>query len=360
MSFSGNFKIFNTYDNSGLRAQFAASARYLERNRDDAKKLFSEIISSPRFDEAEQIDTILSERLLGLKSSLTSSGNATAMLRASSGHTLLASLSEKMSGISSLETLKNFQEMDKKEMQEKFAKIFKKTTQNSPLEVIISSEKISESSSKNLQKFGENPLTIKNADFVEHRKNEAWIADLAVGYCAYSVKTVPGNHEDAPLLTLLAQFLRDGYLHSAIREQGGAYGAGAKYDPAAESFNFFSYRDPRIEGTFVDFEKSITWLLENNHDEERLSEAKIGVIARADVPKSPAAEAQSDVSASFSRITREDENRVRGIILDATIDDLKKLAKKYFSNFREASRVVITGKQNRSECEKLGFEIKEL
>ena len=41
--------------------------------------------------------------------------------------------------------------------------------------------------------------------------------------------------------------------HTAIREQGGAYGGGASYNAGRGSFSFYSYRDPRVEGTLKDF-----------------------------------------------------------------------------------------------------------
>lgn len=241
-------------------------------------------------------------------------------------------------------------------MREIFEKNFKKFTENSEKTIIVAKEKFADSKHENSVKF-EN---ISAENFTPYRTNEAWLTDLAVGYCAMSVRAVPSYHEDTPLFILLGQFLRDGYLHSAIREQGGAYGSGANYDAASESFRFFSYRDPRIEGTFADFENAITWLLENDHDEERLDEAKIGVIARVDAPQSPSSSAFADAFYELTGYTNEIQNRERAKVLDATIDDLKNLAKKYLMNLQDASRVVITGKQNREICEKMGFEIYEL
>ncbi len=54
---------------------------------------------------------------------------------------------------------------------------------------------------------------------------------------------------------ILAAYLRNGFLHSAIREKGGAYGGGASYDGNACSFRFYSYRDPRLAETFNDLKR---------------------------------------------------------------------------------------------------------
>ena len=66
----------------------------------------------------------------------------------------------------------------------------------------------------------------------------------------------PGGFEPHLALMILGGFLRNGFLHRAIREQGGAYGGGAGYDSNACAFRFFSYRDPRLAETFADFKKS--------------------------------------------------------------------------------------------------------
>ena len=234
--------------------------------------------------------------------------------------------------------------------------LYQKALQNNAWTLTIAKENFV----KNEENVTSTAREFLSENFEPFRTNEAWLTDLAVGYCALAVKVVPIEHEDAPLFVLLGQFLRDGFLHTAIREQGGAYGSGAGYDAESESFRFFSYRDPRIQGTFEDFENSIRWLLENDHAEERLDEAKIGVIAKIDTPSSPAKEALADAILRLRGYTKEAQNRNRTKILDATIDDLKRIAREYLSDLTSASRVVITGKQNREECKKMGFEITEL
>lgn len=97
--------------------------------------------------------------------------------------------------------------------------------------------------------------------------------------------------------------------------------------------------------------------MENDHDEEKLNEAKIGVIARADTPSSPAKEAKRDAIQKIQNISDEDRNTARATILNATIDDLKRVAHTYLSDLESASRVVITGKQNEEIVKKMGFDI---
>ena len=87
------------------------------------------------------------------------------------------------------------------------------------------------------------------------------MVDSQVNFCAWALPTVTMCHEDAAALAVLGGVLRNGYLHTAIREKGGAYGAGATHDSSLACFKFYSYRDPRVEGTFKDFAGSVDWVL---------------------------------------------------------------------------------------------------
>ena len=356
MNFSASWTLYQKYGEKNLHGYFSASAKFLERNTAEAMNIFEKVLKTAKFHETEQMKNIFNEKLLTMKSALTSSGNATAMRRASHGHTLAANISEKIGGIDALSVLKNFLKKSDAEMVEISENLYQKALQNNAWTLTIAKENFV----KNEENVASTAGEFLSENFEPFRTNEAWLTDLAVGYCALAVKVVPIEHEDAPLFVLLGQFLRDGFLHTAIREQGGAYGSGAGYDAESESFRFFSYRDPRIQGTFEDFENSIKWLLESDHAEERLDEAKIGVIAKIDTPSSPAKEALADAILRLRGYTKETQNRNRTKILDATIDDLKRIAREYLSDLTSASRVVITGKQNREECEKMGFEITEL
>src|SRR5690625_7930993 len=90
---------------------------------------------------------------------------------------------------------------------------------------------------------------------------QLWSTHTQVNFCATAYPTVPADHEDAAALTVLGGYLRNGYLHRAIRAQGGAYGGGASHDDARGAFRFYAYRDPRLEATLADFPASRPWPL---------------------------------------------------------------------------------------------------
>lgn len=323
-------------------------SRFLAKNTETSLKNLDSLIHTARFDEIDQIRMILDERILNIKAELVSNGHRTAMQRAGSKNTLKAALAEELGGITFWQNLKNFVKKSDTEIHILLANSFESMTKNIPISITIATEEFFENTNTTAQKYRD-----MSENFDKKTINEAWLTDLGVGYCAVAIPTIDPQHEDMPLLVLLGKFLWDGYLHSAIRERGGAYGSGANYDARSHCFRFFSYRDPRIEGTFEDFRSSIDWFLNTDHEIERLDEAKMGIIASLDTPKMPAQDALSDAIRHLKGYSDEQRNYERQKVLDATIDDLKRITKAYLSDWSQANRVVITGKQNREIVEKM-------
>ena len=151
--------------------------------------------------------------------------------------------------------------------------------------------------------------------------------------------------------------LRNGYLHSAIREKGGAYGSGATQDSHNKVFKFFSYRDPRCSETFNDFAKSREWALKNI-TAEHLEEGVLGVISSIDKPLSPYGEAMNDFSNTLDNKDKDKRLHFRSRVKDCTVNELVNVAGKYL--FNESKKSLIAGESYIDEIKKLNFEIKNI
>ena len=184
-----------------------------------------------------------------------------------------------------------------------------------------------------------------------------WITGAQVTYCAEAFPTVDFFHEDAPALSILGAVLRNGYLHSAIREKGGAYGAGAMQDSNNKIFKFFSYRDPRCTATFEEFKKSREWSLKNI-TQEQLDEGILGIISSIDKPLSPFGEAMSDFSMNLDKKHLEKRLKMRSMVKNCTIEDLINVSQKYL--FSDSRKSVIAGKNHIEEMRLMNFEIRNI
>jgi len=181
-----------------------------------------------------------------------------------------------------------------------------------------------------------------------------------VNFTAKAYQTVPYAHPDAPILSVLADFLRNGYLHRAIREQGGAYGGNASYDSDNGAFRFFSYRDPRLVETLADYDRSLTWLQETSHESRVLEEAILGIIARIDRPSSPAGEAKTAFFGNLHGRTPELRRSFRSKILDVKIEDLQRVTEQYLRPELANIAVVSNPKLLEEHADKLGLKLETL
>ena len=201
-----------------------------------------------------------------------------------------------------------------------------------------------------------NAFNVQNY-FDIQQESIGWITGAQVTYCAEAFPTVDFFHDDAPVLSVLGAVLRNGYLHSAIREKGGAYGSGAMQDSNNKVFKFFSYRDPRCSETFEEFKKSREWSLKNI-SQEQLDEGILGIISSIDKPLSPFGEAMSDFSMNLDKKDLEARLRIRSLVKNCTLDDLINVSQKYL--FNESKRSIIAGENYIDEMKKMNFVIRNI
>lgn len=181
-----------------------------------------------------------------------------------------------------------------------------------------------------------------------------WMVDSQVNFCAWALPTVTMEHADAPVLAVLAGVLRNAFLHTAIREKGGAYGAGATQDSALGCFKFYSYRDPRVEGTFADFAASIDWVLQRPAGEDLVEQSVLGLIGSMDRPGSPAGEAKQFFHLDRSGRSRLLRQQFREGLLRTRWADVQRVAAQYLRE-QTGQRAVLAPRGSEALAEKLGF-----
>ena len=324
-----------------MHAVMILSSKGLNRNLGHITRLIEETMESPDFSEVDRIGDLISQSRARVENSITGRGHALASAAASSRMSASAALNNQWSGLQAIVHLKDLDDRiqkDKNELQklsEQFRTIHERIC-NAPREWLIVSEEeqqaaIEKAISSSKLAPNDQSITPFNHSVQSGEVKQAWSANAQVNFCAQALVTVTSGHEDAAALTVLGEYLSNGFLHGAVREKGGAYGGGAGYDGESGAFRFYSYRDPRLQETYQDFDASVEWMLNGDHEKRLLEEAILGIISRIDKPGSPAGEAISNYySERFGR-GADYTRKVRKSILAVTEADLKAVTDRYLT-----------------------------
>ena len=337
----------------------------------DAIQLLKLAFEQLRFDEKDRIIELLQQRKTRWQSRLSGSGHSYAMQTASRQMSALARRDYHNTGLGALNWLSDLvTKIDQDEdayhaLIAELQAIHRKLLQAPKQFLLVCEEHQSDRLVEEVQnvwdklQVNKEPVTLTQVEQVNTANDEAWLIQTNVQFCASAYQAVDVAHADAAPLMVLAAYLRNGFLHSAIREKGGAYGGGASYDGNACSFRFYSYRDPRLAETFNDFEASVQWLLNTEQQPHQLEEAILGLVASMDKPGSPAGEAITACYALLHARTPKFRKMLRERLLNVTLDDLNRVAKQYLLQ-QKPVKAVVAPFAKREELQQLGFSIQQV
>ncbi|PCJ28454.1 MAG: peptidase M16 [SAR86 cluster bacterium] len=356
---SGGISCFSSIRSSNddvqnIKGIIAFSSKCLANKHTQLSELMHATIQNVRFDEDQRLRDLIEQICARKENSITGQGHSLAMSLASSKMSPTALLNHRFGGLEGIAHLKTLRDQLNSEparikVLDKFQQLHSLVLAAKKEFLLIAEPDNQASVISDIDKIWQ-AETSNNSDSklslpsIRETVRQAWTTSTQVNFCAKAYATVPSSHEDNASLQVLAGFLRNGFLHRTIREQGGAYGGGASQDAGSASFKFFSYRDPRLQETLDDFDRAIDWLMTNKHQPHQLEEAILGIIASMDKPASPAGEAkQAYYNHVFDR-SIEYRMTLRKRILNTTVDDLKLVAERYFKP-EQASIGIITNKE---------------
>ena len=367
----GSIRAFSSIRGDGndvqkISAYITFSAKALSRNQAAMSELLQTTLQQVRFDELDRLRELVAQKRARAEQSITGNGHSLAMTAASAGMSPAAKLSQQLGGLAGIAALKDLdnqiaEEHKLKELAAQLAHIHQLVLLAPKQFLIVGEDEQLEKYRQTLSNIW--PAVKTNTNFValtlppvNEQIKEAWLTNTQVNFCAKAYATVPADHPDAAPLTVLGGFLRNGYLHRVIREQGGAYGGGASQDSSIAAFRFYSYRDPRLSETLTDFDAALIWLKETQHTEQALEEAILGVVSSIDKPSSPAGEAKSTYHAELFGRTREKRELFRNRVVKTTLMDLLRVTSTYLRP-ELASIAVVSNASQREKLEALQLTI---
>ncbi len=344
-------------DEQKLKAYLVLSSKALVRNAGAQTQLMRDTLETLRFDECDRIQDLVSQLKARRESSITGNGHGLAMTAACAGMSPIAKINQALGGLSGIRQLKNLSEQiaapeELSKLADQLSAIHSKMLKaERQLLIIAEADRIEPLCSELAplwQDFNATTTSNFSQPAVKEVKKEFWVANSQVNFCAKAYPTVPSDHPDAPVLTVLATYMKNGFLHRVIREQGGAYGGGASQDSNIAAFRFYSYRDPRVVDTLSDFDKSIEWMLNTPVIAQGLEEAILGVVSSIDKPGSPAGEAKQDHHSNVFGRSLAQRRLFRQRVLAVTEADLQRVCERYLSK-GDASVAVLSNAAKATE-----------
>ena len=351
-----------------LSGHLILSAKGLAANQPALCELMEETLDNVRFDELPRLRELVAQSRARRENSITAAGHSLAMSAAAARFSPGALLAHQWGGLEGIRQIKKLdsavaQTQALETLAGQLAAIHRKVTR-APRQFLLVGEQehldsYADAMANSLKTPEPGNVTVFSRPPVCEPVQQLWQTSTQVNFCAQAYPTVPMDHVDAAALSVLGGFLRNGYLHRAIREQGGAYGGGAGQDNGIAAFRFFSYRDPRTEATLADFRASLGWLKQQKHPWQAVEEAILGVVSSIDKPGSPAGDAKSTFHAELNGRTREKRELFRNRVRAVQLDDLLRVAETYLREER-CGTAIITNPDTAVELGKLGLDLEIL
>ncbi|KAM5156938.1 presequence protease, mitochondrial isoform 1-T2 [Mantella aurantiaca] len=353
------------------------SSSCLDRNTPDMMHLWSEIFSSPHFDDEERLRVLVKMIAQDMSNGIPDSGHLYAQVRASRTLTPAGELQEIFKGMDQVKTMKRIADMsDLGPVMRKLSRIRKflllsdsiRCSLNAtPRQISAASKEVerflagiprNKKELKTIRPIVEKPLNPPSgANEVSVKGSKKLVCDrtfkpcqmkthfslpFPVNYISECVRTVPYSHPDYARLRVLARIMTAKFLHGEIREKGGAYGGGAKLNFDGV-FAFYSYRDPNSLTTLSRFDKAIDWAKSGNFNQQDVDEAKLSVFSAVDSPIAPS---DKGMTLFLSGISDEMRQTHREQLFAVSHTDLVNVASKYLTVRQSTRGAAILGPEN--------------
>jgi Zn-dependent M16 (insulinase) family peptidase len=318
---------------------FVLSGRALDRNAQPFVELLTDLTARLEIDP-KRLQEVIAEMATRLESSISSLGFQFAILRAHSKLTSEGAINDRLQGIGMLHAMRGLARLGDGELDELIAKLDAIRTQlfsQGAIRFVVTCE---EGMVARLQTLLEDLVaalpTRKAEGQVEKPKPlelapEALTAAVPVAFNVRIFKTVRFTHPDSSALLVLANYLRDTFLHRELREKGGAYGGYAQAGIGSGTFYFGSYRDPNIVRTYDVFDQAVKWVTDGDIEAEALKEAILGACGDVDPLESPDIKGRREATSRATGFTREERERFKQRLLQVSADDLRRVARTYLA-----------------------------
>ena len=362
-----------------FRATFEMKGKVLYSKMDVLLSMMREILMESKLGDEKRLKEILAMLKSRLQMSFLSSGHTTAALRALSYTSPISRFKDETDGIGYYEAVReleeNFQE-NKDELILNLKLIAKRifradnmmVSYTAAREGLVAAEegicKLKGQLYDNMtdgkdKKNGNSGQEATRCVLHCKLRNEGFKTSSKVQYVAQAGDFIDRGMQYHGALQILKVILSYDYLWQNVRVKGGAYGCMCNFNRIGESY-LVSYRDPNLKKTLETYRGIVDYLKNFTADEREMTKYIIGTMSNIDRPMNPSAKGDRSLNLYMNHVTEEMIKKERDRILDATQEDIRRLADVVDALLAADQICVIGGEEKIEEAKELFGEVKML
>lgn len=318
---------------------FSVTARFLDKNTDEALALIAEIITKTSFDDKDTVKELLLQTDENYKQSIIANGHTYSMTRVRADLSAESAVTELVSGY---EGYKRIHEAVK--APEKLIAAVKTLSSRivcrARLTASVTGDITPEALITALPE-GTAPAVKEMSFRLDLPAKQGVVIPAGV---SYSAMAFPDNSADTAVRKVLFRALSLEYLWNEVRVKGGAYGTGAFMTASGEQ-SFFSYRDPSPAATLDICAKAADFTEQYCAGEPDITQYIISSVAKDEPLMSDGNKSRKADGLWFRGITDEERAAEKKRMLGVTAKQLREAAEK----LRTTGNICVMGTESAME-----------
>jgi presequence protease len=353
---------------------------------DELFSIFHLVLTDAKLDSQSKVIEMLREKKSRLESRIQGSGHSFASARMKARYRVGGYVDEMLGGITYLDTVKSLLKEAEEDWPSLLARLEKiratlldtSTCRNGMILDVTGDDAVLSAIQSSINKFldslpGDNQGT-KLCDFysephpwvpeIKKRmaefapiKDEGFVVPTQVSYVGKSGLLYEEGERIPGSATVVARFLRTGYLWDRVRVMGGAYGGFCSLSAFSGLISFFSYRDPNLDKTLDVYDLAADDLLAAaealENDPDALTTAIIGAVGDLDGALSPDQKGYQAFTHWITNQSPEYRQKFRDEILNTKPSDFRDFAERLRS-MKDPSVAVVSSKGAFESASKAG------
>jgi presequence protease len=345
-------------------------------NIDELFSLFKLILTDAKLDSQAKVVEMLKEKKSRMESSIQGSGHSYALGRMRARYTAAGYIDEKLGGISHLTYVKTLLEQAENDWPSLLSKLENirsmilghPAVRDGAFLDITGDSAVMQNIQPAINQLLETLPGYNNSDKLPNFYNqehpwvtaaklemsdraplidEGFVVPTQVSYVGKGGRIYDSGETLSGSATVVARFLRTGYLWDHVRVIGGAYGGMCTFAQGSGFFGFLSYRDPNLSKTLDVYDAAADALMaaadELEKDSQALATAIIGTIGDMDGALSPDQKGWTAFSNWITGQSMEDRQRFRDEVLNTKASDFRDFAHR-LRNMKNPSVAVVSSK----------------